>query len=59
MIDKPESVDWAGLAEAALAAAKDATSAQERRYQLERAAIYAELAEHARWPRFDMPPTLD
>jgi hypothetical protein len=51
MIDKTPQEDWADLAEAALAAAKDAGSEEERRHLLERAAIYAELAEHARWPR--------
>lgn len=59
MTNETPSDDWAALAEAALAAARNATSAEERRHQLERAAIYAELAEHARWPRFDRPPTLD
>lgn len=59
MTDRSPGDDWAALAEAALAAAKDATSEEERRHQLERAAIYADLAEHARWPRFDAPPTLD
>ncbi|MBB3692486.1 hypothetical protein [Sphingomonas sp. BK580] len=51
MNDKPTIEDWVALAEAALAAAKKATSEEERRHLLERAAIYAELAEHARWPR--------
>jgi hypothetical protein len=55
MIDTPANQDWAALAEAALTAAKNATTDEERRHQLERAAIYAELAEHARWPRSSEP----
>jgi hypothetical protein len=51
MIDKPPSEDWAALAEMALAAAKEATSEEQRRHLLEQASIYAELAEKARWPR--------
>jgi hypothetical protein len=58
MTDKPVGEDWAALAEATLAAAKDAVTDNERRRLLERAAIYAELAEHARWPRPDPPPIL-
>jgi hypothetical protein len=51
MTDKPPEEDWAHLAEAALAAAKECTSKEERRLLLEQAAFYAERAEHARWPR--------
>lgn len=53
---KPSEGDWAALAEAALEAAKEASSEEQRRHLLERAAIYAELAEQARWPRPDVPP---
>lgn len=38
-------------AESALSAAKKAGTGGEQRTQLERAAIYADLAEWARWPR--------
>jgi hypothetical protein len=51
MIDKPPDEDWAALAEIALAAAKEAASEEQRRHLLEQAAIYAERAENARWPR--------
>jgi hypothetical protein len=59
MVDGTSDDDWEALAEAALAAARNAGTDEERRHQLERAAIYAELAEHARWPRSNVPPTSD
>lgn len=56
MTGERSSEEWAALAEAALAAAEGAPTGELRRRQLERAAIYAELAERARWPRAAIGP---